>query len=1260
MEERSNPKSPASAGSAGVLQTAGRADSKGTLGPPPAGSIPVVGLGGSAGSLSALSSIAAKIPPDSGAAYVIVVHLAPEHDTMLPEILQRETSLPVKQVEGKVALEKDRIYVISPGKQLRISDGNLESLDLVRPKGSHVTIDVFFRTLAEACGVDSCAIVLSGGDGDGALGLKRVKERGGLTIVQDPAEAEFDGMPRSSIATGMVDWVLPAANIPARLADYWSNGRNLRLPMESEMESNDAATSAEADIASLQEILRYLDARCGHDFSNYKRATILRRVGRRMQVNGLSTLDEYLTSLQTDPGESVALLQDLLISVTNYFRDSSSFRALEDMVPSLFKDNTASSQLRVWVPACATGEEAYSIAMLLHEHAGKLTHPPSIQIFATDLDQRAIDIARVGIYPQTIVADVSEARLKRFFTVEKDGYRVKLEIRESVLFAMHDLLRDPPFSRLGLVSCRNLLIYLNREAQGKVMDIFHFALRPKGKLFLGSSESVDEITGLFEPIDKQHRIYVRKEAQRVRFPIPTTSKSLAFTKIRVNENAPINSDYGEHGEHGGDGGDGERVPHAAEPANLHLRLIERIAPPSIVVNRVQDIVHLSNSASKYLQISGGEPSANLLKLIHPDLRAAARALLFKALDTESAVKSRNIRLQAGGHTETVTITVESVEPESRDFFLVIFEDQGLVGQHDDDISEISPSEQSLVRHLEEELDQMRASSRDTVEQYETSVEELKASNEEMHAINKEMCSTTEEMETGREELQSINEEVITINQELKTKVEQLARANSDLRNLMASTKIATIFLDCELRIEFFTPSCTELFNLIASDHGRRLSDLSLNLVYPTFSQDAMDVLENLKMVEQEVKDTEGKWFLIRMSPYRSAEDQIVGVVITCIDITETKKNEEFRHWLSSIVEFSNDAVISFTLEGTVISWNKGAERIFGYTADEIIGKSQSILAPESLRGEKRELLRKLQRGELIEPFETVRICKDGKRIDVSLSASVVRDDSGKIVGATAIAQDISARKQKVEDLRQAHDDLEEKVAARTAELRKRVSELALMTSELTFAEERERKRMARILHDELQQLLVSVKMGIETLNRLDDEARKQEIQRLTKLMDDIFASSRLLAIDLSPPVLSETLGRALDWLCHTWMPEKHNLCVHTDIEMSLDARSEDIRSIVFYSVRELLFNVVKHSMEMEAYVDLVLQSDGNLKLTVRDHGLGFDLRALGSESAAATGFGLIGLRERLETLGGEFHVRSQPNEGVEAMIIIPGKTNEDE
>ena len=1216
---------------------------------PEGDAIPVVGMGGSAGSIGAIQKFLSDVSEDSGAAYVVVIHLSPEHESVLPDLLRKSTSLPVVTVGENVVMQSDHVYVISPGKQLSIADGTLQSFELNRPKGRHVTIDLFFRTLAEAHGVNACAIVFSGGDGDGAIGLKRIKERGGLTIAQDPSEAEHDSIPRAAISTGMVDWILPAAEMPGRLREYWANGRELDLPAADEPPTTASVKkTTEEDEASLLEILAYLDARTNHDFSSYKRATVLRRVGRRMQVNGAKTLATYLSYLRVHPGETGALLQDLLISVTNFFRDKEAFTALEYMIPELFKNKTASDQIRIWVPACATGEEAYSLAILLCEHADKMTHPPAIQIFATDLDQVAIDVAREGRYPQTIAADLTEERMRRYFTREADGFRVNRIIRESVLFALHDLLKDAPFSRLDLVCCRNLLIYLNRKAQDDVFETFHFSLRPKGKLFLGSSETVEETSGLFTPLDKTHRIFARLDAQRIGLHVPSgrTNPAFGFGGHDSGFSAMIRRQN--HDEEAGLSVP-QRLPDAAA---LHLSLLERSSPPSIVINRNHDVIHLSKNAGNYLQFTGGEPSTNLLKLIRPELRTTLRTLLYKAQGASAVVESRNLPVQSEGKVKAIDISVELMEESSTDFFLIIINEHPGDTQEEMAIPVVTEGEQSIVRHLEEELDQFRSTWRERVEQHEATVEELKASNEELQAMNEELRSATEEMETGREELQSINEEIITINQELKGKVEELGRANSDLHNLMSATRIATIFLDWDLRIKRFTPTTTGLFNFRASDQGRPLSDFTHNLQYPEITNDAARVLQDLGMAEREVRATDGGWYLVRMSPYKTTENLVAGVVITCIDITERKKNEDSMRWLSAIVESSSDAIVSFRTDGAIASWNKGAEEMFGYAAEEIVGKPFSQLNPSEPGTEQEGLFSRLSVGKSSRPFETVGVRKDGTQIDVSLSASVMRDVAGMVVGGTAIARDITDRKKAVRDLKDAHDDLEEKVKERTAELQGRVEEIAAMASQMNYTEERERKRMARILHDELQQVLVSAKMRIESLESLEDAKRVDEIGGLAAIMDELIANSRSLAVELSPPVLSENLGHALEWLCHTWMPDKYDLKVESRIDLSLDTKREDARGLVFHAVKELLFNVVKHSESNEAEVELVSDGAGDLKVTVRDHGLGFDVDAKAA-GTKPSGFGLASLRKRFDMLGGRFELKIHKGNGVEAVIIVP-------
>ncbi|HWB02879.1 MAG TPA: chemotaxis protein CheB, partial [Verrucomicrobiales bacterium] len=572
--------------------------------------LPVVGIGGSAGSIDALQRFFSLMSPTSGMAFVVVVHLSPEHDSILAELLQKSTSMQVIQAYDSVKLLPDSVYVIPPGKHLSSMDGRLQLTELNHERGRRVAVDLFFRTLADTHGPHSAAVVLSGADGDGAIGIKRIKERGGLTIAQDPAEADFTGMPHAAIDTGMVDWVLPVEQIPSRLLSYRQNGTRLKLPPEDGPQPGAAPEAGPADKESaLREILLFLRTRTGRDFSYYKRATILRRISRRMQVNGVEDLAGYLLLLRTHPGEATALLQDLLISVTNFFRDREAFEALAAQIPFFFRNKGRGDFVRVWVPGCATGEEAYSIAILLLEYARTLDSPPGIQIFASDLDEHAVQKARDGLFPETIVADVSEERLRKFFTQEHRHYRVRSELREMVLFALHDLVKESPFSRLDLISCRNLLIYLNADAQRRTTEIFHFALNEHGRLFLGTSESLDESDSLFTVVDKKHRIYCRRAALRPTLPAPMGTDTLlrALEAQHRGKTGPVIVPFPFRGGHSFQREavkeDGQRVSWE----ELHFKLIEPFGPASLIVGRDYDILHLAENATRFLHFTGGEP-----------------------------------------------------------------------------------------------------------------------------------------------------------------------------------------------------------------------------------------------------------------------------------------------------------------------------------------------------------------------------------------------------------------------------------------------------------------------------------------------------------------------------------------------------------------------------------------------------------------------------------------------------------------------------
>ena len=988
--------------------------------------LPMVGLGGSAGGIAALQAFFEATPAETGLAFVVVMHLAADHESMLAPILQRATLMPVYQVRDSVRVEANHVYVIPPGKTIASANGYLQCTDITPEHGRRVAVDLFFRTLADTHGPRAAAIVLSGADGDGAIGIKRIKERGGLTIAQDPDEAEHAGMPRAAIATGMIDWVLRVAEMPARVGRYHELLGRLKLPRESGPPPEQPAALAGDDReAALRDVLAYLRAQTGRDFNYYKRATILRRIARRMSVNGIEELPAYLGFMRTHPGEAGALLQDLLISVTNFFRDREAFDALQAQIPALFAGKTSNDEVRVWVPACATGEEAYSVAILLAEHARTLEAPPSLQVFATDLDEGAIRAAREGLYPLALAADVSEARLRRFFTKERRGYRIRGELRETVLFAIHDLLKDAPFSRVDLFSCRNLLIYLDGDAQKRVVEIAHFALRPGGRLFLGASETVDGSEHLFQAADKKHRIYEPRLVGRQRLAPPSDQSTLARA-LELQERTR-------------DGQvPGLALPHrfllAAQmqrsPATagvgswreLHLKLIERFTPPSVVVTDEYEIVHLSERAARFLRYSGGEPTNNLLSVVDPLLAVDLRTALLRAVDSKTVVETAPLPFNADGIAAAVVLRVAPAEDLTPGFLLVTFDLRAV------DAASVAPPavEDARERRLQQQVDELKWHLRDVNEKGVTATQELKASNEELQAMNEELRSATEELETSREELQSINEELTTVNLELKTKVDELGRANGDLQNLMAATAIATVFLDRSLRIRLFTPSAVALFNLIEADIGRPLSDLAGRLEYPEIGADARAVLDRLVPIEREVRSG-SRWLLARLLAYRSGEDRIAGVVLTFLDITVRRNAEdalrESETRFRTIVSQAAAGVAHTDLEGRVTLVNPRFAQIAGRPTESIPGTSVFDLVHPGDRERNLKAFRRMVADGT--PFEMEKryLRPDGSVVWVSTAVTTILDSAGRANAAIAIILDITQAKLAEHTLRQSEERL---------------------------------------------------------------------------------------------------------------------------------------------------------------------------------------------------------------------------------------------
>jgi two-component system, chemotaxis family, CheB/CheR fusion protein len=824
-------------------------------------SVPVASIGASAGGVGALQSFFEALPEKVGAAFVVIVHLDPEHASELSSIIAKRSKMPVIEVTADQEIEADKIYVIPPNRQLLVSADHISSAPFKEPRGQRAPIDQFFRSVADQHG-DGFAIILTGAGSDGAVGVKAVKEAGGLILVQDPNEAEYPSMPRCAIASGVADFVLPVREIARRIPELVRN--------KEQFAGNDLAEKEEE---TLRRILAYLRLKSGHDFSQYKRSTVVRRLARRMQVKRAETLDEYLAHLRSEAEEAQALLADLLISVTSFFRDPTAFQQLaREVIPRLFDERGSSNTLRVWVPGCATGEEVYSIAILLLEESARREDRPEIQVFASDLDAGALATAREGSYPLAIRTDVSEERLRKFFTREGDHYRIRREVRDLIVFAPHSLLRDPPFSHIDLISCRNLLIYLDRELQNQVCSTFHYALRRHGYLFVGSSETIDN-QSLFRVVNRDARIFQALERTRELPPLPRV-----VTGPRIHEpSLPLPSDRRIKGNY----------------ASEHRLGLEQLGPPSMLVDEGHRIVNLSETVGRFLLQPAGSPTNVAEDLVRPELRLDLQTGLHRAFEQNEPTLSLPISVRFNGTPRQVSLQVRPfLRDEASRSALVFFMEGGAAPSVPRQAPEQDDNASQVVAQLRNELSATQAHLRTSREQYDTVTEELRASNEELQSINEEYRSTAEELETSKEELQSINEELQTLNHELKLKLDAVSRAHNDLQNLMSSTDVATLFLSTDLRIHRFTPRITSIFNIVHGDEGRPVSDFTHRLEYKSLDQDARRVLTDLAPIEHTIKSMEGHWFLMRLRPYRTVEDKIDGVVITFVDVTERQQAEE--------------------------------------------------------------------------------------------------------------------------------------------------------------------------------------------------------------------------------------------------------------------------------------------------------------------------------------------------------------------------------
>ena len=827
----------------------------------------VVGIGASAGGLEALKLFFRDVGAVPGIAFVVVTHVVRNHGSSLVDILQRFTSLPVSAAREGQEIEADHVYVSLETDMLTISGGKFAFRDPGTEQARAKCIDVFFSSLAQDQGENAAAVVLSGLDGDGTLGLKAIKERNGLTLAQvGDGSPKFDSMPQSAIATGLVDLAIPAEDMAQRLFAY-ARGMGVL--------AGDARQDGRIDLDELlalkPEICTILLERVGHDFVGYKDQTFTRRVHRRCVFLEMATAADYVVALRADPAEATALFRDLLINVTDFFRDADAFESLErDVLPALLEGRTAKDTIRVWVPGCATGEEVFSLAILLKEVTEKLSEAPRVQIFATDIDERALDVARAGRYPAPMMKGVSEERRRRFFTRDGEAFVIGREVRELCIFSAHSVFRDPPFSRVDLVSCRNLLIYLGADVQHQVMPIFHYSLRARGYLFLGLSENVGRHLELFEAVDRKNRIF---RARGVRQPMPR----LPFALDR-NPGFPSST---------------PRSPGVARlRREAELQLLERHSPPFVLVDLAGDVVYFSANTGSFLQPSTGAPSRALTDLVRKGARMEVRSAVRQASETGRAARRTDLRVEVGPETDhTFAVTAEPLEThkDGDPLLLVVFQMSSSnrttrMGEGWSD--EVRDDAASLDAELKDVRERLQA----TIEEYETSVEELRSSNEELVSMNEEYQSTNEELEASREEMHSLNEELQTVNAELKNNIGELDAAYEDLRHFFESTEAATVFLDSELTIRNYTLPALDFFRLKPSDKGRSLSDLAMRIDYPTFERDLRRCLAEESSQDKEVEALGGEQrYLLRIRPFDELKGDGRGLVVTATDVTELSK-----------------------------------------------------------------------------------------------------------------------------------------------------------------------------------------------------------------------------------------------------------------------------------------------------------------------------------------------------------------------------------
>jgi two-component system CheB/CheR fusion protein len=1294
------------------------------------GGFPVVAIGASAGGLKAFTDLLSAVPPLPGMAFVVVPHLAPQFKSHLTEILARSTRLPVAEIKGGEKVSPNRIYVVPANRTLLIKGGVLHLSSPGRGSDRQNPIDGFFRSLADDQKGMAIGVLLSGAGSDGTEGLGAIKARGGTTFAQDGDSAAYLSMPHSAVESGCVDFVLPPSEI----------GRRLGAARDGEPAAGGTGGALKGD-EFLNKILGVLRAAKGVDLEFYKRSTLRRRIQRRMTLMRTRDPKKYLNALKTDPREVEQLFRDILICVTSFFREPDSFRALKATVyPRILKNRSADSPIRIWVPGCSTGEEAYSHAMNLVEFLGKRASAIPFQIFATDVNPAVIERARVGDYTKKMTGGVSAERLRRFFVETDGGYRISREIRERCVFATQNLVQDPPFMNMDLISCRNLLIYLGPQLQEKALQIFQYALKPRAILMLGRSETIGDFSGRFTPLDVKKKVFsVRTAASKARLDF------VQPTRFLETESAFKDA------ERGGP----ERSASISDAFDLQGQLEgvlpSRYVPNGIIVNAELEILRFLGNTSSYLRPAAGKPSLNLRRMASGELLLELRAAIHAAKKSACAVRKEITAPHLSGASRRARIEVLPIKASKlhKEYFLVLFEEISLDSEKPRAGASRRGRDSRRVIELKENLAVSGEHLKAIIEEQESTNARLKSSNEDLLSSNEELQSINEEYETTKEELQSSNEELIASTEEVGRGNQILTRANNDLSNFLANIDIPVVMLDSNLCVHRFTPPAEKVLGLSSDEIGRSILDVRLPLRLPVLKQLLVNVLKTGEIKALEVQDTRGRWFYLILRPYRTDKtrterSRIEGVVMALVDINERKRSEKIVQRLATVVVDSNDAVIICDLTGKITAWNKGAQKVYGYTEAEGLRMNIRRLMPASDRISARELLRLPPA-----PMEIKRRAKDGRILDVLRTVTVLRDDKGAPVEIAKTERDVTEQN-KAERARKLAEksalrlatlvidsndavvicDLHDRIIAWNKAAHKmygyseaqalgmsirklmpddklirakdflrfsapqietqrrtrdgrildvlitvtvlrdengKAVEVATTERDITeqnrghrefrrlhgrviTAQETERKRLARELHDGVGQILSGVKYRLQALPgqmTLSDGA-EAKILKVGGFLDHAISEIRRVSQNLMPAELVDLgLEAALLTLCREFK-ERAGLQV-TVRTVPTDAAPE--RALALFRIaQEALNNVGKHSKATK--VSVALSRHGReIDLCVSDNGIGF--KPGGRRPAAGRGIGLGSMRERAESIGGSIDIQSTPGTGTTLSVRVP-------